>query len=272
MIRTCEQDAPYVLQVRSLCQLLITPHLTLKKHLETVHKTTTLVEKDQGQGDNSRKQRRGSGDSGEPGQQKQQCMLFNKGKVSPEMVHRLIAGYVVEDVLPLSTVESPAFRRLISGISSVKVPDRKSFTQHLHEVYKEMEKKVREALENIDSVSTTADVWTAHNCTYFEMTVHWIDPVGLRCCKAAICCIRIVGRHTYDVLAAKIEHIHCVYSLNGKVTATVTDNGSNFVKAFTTFSLPVSDSSSETTTLPAMQEYDFDLDEGKSHLRALVIH
>ena len=93
--------------------------------------------------------------------------------------------------------------------------------------------------------------------------LHWIDPVSLKRCKAAICCTRIVGRHTYDVLAAKIEHIHSVYSLNGKVTATVTDNGSNFVKAFTTFSLPVSDSSSETTTLPAMQDYDFDLDEGE---------
>ena len=34
----------------------------------------------------------------------------------------------------------------------------------------------------------------------------------------------------YDVLAAKIEHVHRAYGLNGKVTATVTDNGSNFVK------------------------------------------
>ena len=245
---------------------LSTAHNTtsnLKKHLETVHKTTTLVEKDQGQGDNSRKRSRGSGDSGEPSQQKRQCMLFNKGKVSPEMVRRLIADYVVEDVLPLSTVESPAFRRLISGISSVQVPDRKSFTQYLDGVYEEMEKKVREALESIDSVSTTADVWTAHNCSYFGMTVHWIDPVSLKRRKAAICCTSIVGRHTYDVLAAKIEHVHSVYSLNGKVTATVTDNGSNFVKAFTTFSLPVSDSSSETTTLPAMQEYDFNPDKGE---------
>ena len=86
------------------------------------------------------------------------------------MVRHLIADYVVEDVLPLSTVESPAFRRLISGISSVQVPDRNSFTQYLDRVYEEMEKKVREALESIDSVSTTADVWTAHNCSYFGTT------------------------------------------------------------------------------------------------------
>jgi len=42
-----------------------------------------------------------------------------------------------------------------------------------------MEKKFKEAMEHIDSVSTTADVWTAHKCSYFGMTVHWIDPVSL---------------------------------------------------------------------------------------------
>ena len=113
-------------------------------------------------------------------------------------------------------------------------------------------RKVKEALESIDSLSTTADVWTAHNHSYFGMTIHWIGPVSLKHCKAAICCNRIVDRHTYDVLAAKIEYVHSAYSLNGKVTATVTDNGLNFVKGFTTFSLPVSDCFSETTTLPAM--------------------
>jgi len=44
------------------------------------------------------------------------------------------------------------------------------------------------------------------------------------------------------LLASKIESIHCSYSLNGKLTATVNDNGSNFIKAFKTFS--VTDSTS----------------------------
>lgn len=132
---------------------------------------------------------------------------------------------------------------------------------HLDKAFEEMEKKVKGALEAIDSVSTTADVWTAHNRTYCGMTVHWIDPVSLKHCKAAIYCTRVVGRHTYDVLAAKIEHIHGIYGLNGKVTATVTDNGSNFVKAFATFSLPPVDhtsTSSDTSPSPAMQENDLD--------------
>lgn len=71
----------------------------------------------------------------------------------------------------------------------------------------------------------------------------------------------------HDVLAAKIEHIHSIYGLNGKVTATVTDNGSNFVKAFATYSLPAADhtsTSSDTSPSQAMQEDDLDMDEGEA--------
>ena len=69
------------------------------------------------------------------------------------------------------------------------------------------------------------------------MTVHWIDKSSLKCQKAAIACIRIIGRHMYDVLAGEIEQIHERCGLNGKISATITDNGSNFIKAFATFGM-----------------------------------
>ena len=58
------------------------------------------------------------------------------------------------------------------------------------------------------------------------MTVHWVDPTTMKHCKAALCWTRVVGRHTYDVLAAKIEHVHSSYGITRKVTTTVTYNGS----------------------------------------------
>ena len=67
------------------------------------------------------------------------------------------------------------------------------------------------------------------------MIVHWIDKSSLKCEKAAIACTRIIGRHTYAVLAGEIEQIHEQCGLNGKISATITDNGSNFIKAFATF-------------------------------------
>ena len=49
---------------------------------------------------------------------------------------------------------------------------------------------------------------------------------------------------TSDILAASIEEIHRKYRLTGKVTATVTGNRSNFVKAFVTFATGGSDEAS----------------------------
>ena len=118
---------------------LSTAHNTtsnLKKHLETVHKATKLEAKDHG--DENRKRNRESDDVGEPSQQKKQRMLLNRSLPPPTTIRRLISEYVNEDVLPLSTVESPAFRKLIGGISSAQVPDRKSFTQHSDKAYDEM--------------------------------------------------------------------------------------------------------------------------------------
>lgn len=115
------------------------------------------------------------------------------------------------------------------------MPDGKSFTLHLDRLYDEMVQRVKEVLDQVDYVSTTVDVWSAHNRSFLGMTARWINLVTLQRCKAALACTRVMGHHTYDVLGANIEQIHNSYGLTGKITATITDNGSNFVKAFSIF-------------------------------------
>ena len=57
-----------------------------------------------------------------------------------------------------------------------------------------------------------------------------------------------MGHHTYDVLAAKIESVHEFFGFSGKISATITDNRSNFVKSSATFMLPAPDVSSVPDT------------------------
>ena len=170
----------------------------------------------------------------EDNEPKRQCTLPDVLTRSSIMIpaqemQSLLPEYVIEDMQPLLTVESPVFCKLISNINFVP-PKFQSFTLHLDKVYDLILSKIKQMLEKIDVVCTTVDVWTAHHRSYLGMTVHWIDPHTLKRHKAAIACTRMRGRHTYDVLACKIEQVHTSYSLAGKVCATITDNGSNFVK------------------------------------------
>lgn len=113
------------------------------------------------------------------------------------------------------------------------LPDRKTFAKELDKEYAIMEKELRKTIDAQDYVSTTADIWSTNNKSFLGVTVHWIDADTLKRKKAAIACRRFRGRHTYDAIATELEDIFSQYGLtNDKVTACVTDNGSNFVKAF----------------------------------------
>lgn len=93
-------------------------------------------------------------------------------------------------------------------------------------------------LSLVSAVCTTADIWTAHNRSFFGVTVHWIEMNTLERKSAALACSRFRGRHTFDLIASTLEEIHTKYHISDKVLGTVTDNGSNFVKAFKIFSEP----------------------------------
>ncbi|XP_077279176.1 uncharacterized protein LOC143906796 [Temnothorax americanus] len=56
--------------------------------------------------------------------------------------------------------------------------------------------------------------------------------------SAALACKRIEGTHTDEVIATELARINALYRLNNKkIVVTVTDNGSNFIKAFKIFGL-----------------------------------
>uniref|UniRef100_A0A3Q4GWT6 HAT C-terminal dimerisation domain-containing protein n=1 Tax=Neolamprologus brichardi TaxID=32507 RepID=A0A3Q4GWT6_NEOBR len=163
---------------------------------------------------------------------KQQKLDFGAKPVSDEELKKLVAQYIVEEMLSINTVDSPSFRAIIK-----KIPTSKEFT--------EMEGNLKAALNEIDFVSTTADIWTANNRSYMGVTLHWISRTTLEPHKVALACRQICGRHKYDVIGTEIKNIHSSYGLLNKVVATVTDNVSNFVKAFQVYH-PVTESDDET--------------------------
>uniref|UniRef100_A0A3P9IQU6 HAT C-terminal dimerisation domain-containing protein n=1 Tax=Oryzias latipes TaxID=8090 RepID=A0A3P9IQU6_ORYLA len=206
-------------------------------HLKGTHSTTQLVEKEVRLA--TARESRVSLPANQP-----KLDFSREPRVTLEELNQLVAGYIVEEMLPLSTVDSSSFRRIIDKIPSnnnVHLPHRKSFTSYLENEYKKMKAALKLALDDVQFVSTTADIWTANNRSYMGVTIHWFNQDTLERHKAALACKRVRGRHTFDVIAAELEQIHSSFGLLNKVVATVTDNASNFVKAFKTFPPPESD-------------------------------
>lgn len=186
--------------------------------------------------------------AGGPRPPKQQKLDFGAKPVSGGELKKLVGQFVVEEMLPLNTVDSPSFHAIINKIPTTvnaALPHRTAFSSYMEEEYAVMERNLKAALNEVDFVSTTVDIWTANNRSYMGVTLHWISRSTLERNKAALACRRIRGRHTYDVIGAEIENIHSSYGLLHKVVATVTDNGSNFVKAFNVYQ-PVTESDDET--------------------------
>lgn len=108
-------------------------------------------------------------------------------------VNRMLGRYVVKNMLPLSTVEDDSFRSIIAKIpkkGGACTPCSKTFTKYPDAEYDKMNTELRKSFEELDFLSTTADIWTVHNYSYLGVTAHWIDPHSLEQKKAALACRR----------------------------------------------------------------------------------
>lgn len=96
---------------------------------------------------------------------------------------------------------------------------------------------MKEIISQRRFVSTAADIWSARTRSFFGLTLHTINDDFCRE-NYVLACKRFFGRHTYDAIAEMFLQIYSNYNLSiEKIVTTVTDNGSNFIKAFKEFGL-----------------------------------
>lgn len=154
-------------------------------------------------------------------------------------VKDLVFNYIVEEMKPLATCEKPSFKRLIRGLTSdsIVLPYRKALSSELNLKYKAYVEMLTDYIEKQNFVCVTADIWSANNKSYLGMTCHFINEINYNRYSYILACRRIKGNHTYLNIAKVINEIIQDFKIeNDKITHVVTDNASNFGKAFRTFS------------------------------------
>ena len=150
-------------------------------------------------------------------------------------LHKAIGRYMAVDLRPLSTVESPAFQKLVHELDPMyKLPGRTYFSSMvLPDLYQETRRYVEEALQQACQVAITTDGWTSRATeSYMTVTAHCIDG-DWKLQNFVLQTRQISESHTGVNIAAVLDAAVEEWELirNGQDIPIVTDNASNMYTA-----------------------------------------
>jgi hypothetical protein len=96
----------------------------------------------------------------------------------------------------------------------------------------------------------------------YDCRLHWIGS-DLQRRTACLAVRRVIGSHTHDVITEAIDSVHKEFGIASKVNCTITDNGSNFLKAFKVFSYRTITAANESENSPEDFNFQGDVDQNE---------
>ncbi|KAL7372273.1 hypothetical protein ABVT39_013095 [Epinephelus coioides] len=170
----------------------------LTKHLKAKHANVRLVAQDP----------RGNDDTSSPNPHKQQKLHFHQ--VSKQELDKLVASFIVEEMLPINTVESPTFRQILSkilvtGDKRPPWPDRRTFTGYLDECYQKMVRELKKTFEGLQCASHTLNLISCNDID------KWLSFSDSKCLyrSATAKCAALWTKASRSTLASEIVDEIC---------------------------------------------------------------
>lgn len=113
-----------------------------------------------------------------------------------------------------------------------KCPDRKKLGLLIKDRFATKVARIKEQCKAAHYYCLTADIWSSRHRSFMGVTIHWLDKNLLRH-SAVLTVQRFKGTHDFEKITDMLLEIFNRYEIvREKITCIVTDNGSNFVKAF----------------------------------------
>lgn len=162
-----------------------------------------------------------------------------KTSITQENFDRNLVNYFVNSMIAFRAVEDPYFIKMMKDLnvtnSGIKIPGRRSLRKKIAQQSFDQICEIKERLAAVKYLCTTADIWSGKKRSFLGVTVHWIDNDYKRR-SAALACRRFKGVHTFNRIKDILLEIFSDFDIEPtKIVCSVTDNGSNFVKAFKIF-------------------------------------
>lgn len=147
-------------------------------------------------------------------------------------INNSILFMICKDNQPFSIVENEGFKNLLKVTTPhYKVPSRTSVTRWLDDKYAVLSTVMKNKLNSVEYFTLTSDIWSDLQMrSYLGVTAHF--GIGIEFQSVTLGVYHLDERHTSDYIASKLRKTCEQWGLDcNKVTAVVTDNAANMVKA-----------------------------------------
>lgn len=148
-----------------------------------------------------------------------------------EEVTKRIVNLIVKNLLPVSIVETDAFRELVNfSEPEYEMPSRKTIQARINLCYNRKKEEIKNILSKSDAVSLTTDSWTSINMdSYSTVTAHYIENWALK--NNVLATVYHAESHTADNLQHTLTAVCEQYGIVEKIFGCVHDNAANIVLA-----------------------------------------
>ena len=161
---------------------------------------------------------------------------YSKDSPRYKLITRKLAIFVGSSSVANRIVENLEFQDLMSAMDNrYPVPGRSSIQKELDQVMIELKAKVSAYIESANAVSITCDIWSKRELTssYLGVTAHFYSRTDNRRHTITLAVRRLTTSHTASNIRSLLDDILVEWDiLPNKISAVITDNGSNMIAAF----------------------------------------
>lgn len=149
-----------------------------------------------------------------------------------EPLTKNVIGFVIGTVQPLSIVEDKDFIKMVNGFDLYyKVPCTKTLKDRISSAYEAGTDKVKNQLLQLENISLTLDAWSSSaHIPYLGVTAHWVT-LKFEPCELLLSMEELPYPHGATEIQEHLIDLFDKWGISSKITAIVTDNGSNVKKA-----------------------------------------